>query len=55
MEEIIPHGNEKITTLKYMKKYGYNNVRGYAWSQTKEFSSEQIKNLEKEYNLLKKV
>jgi adenosyl cobinamide kinase/adenosyl cobinamide phosphate guanylyltransferase len=44
VKEIIPKGNEKIITLKYMKEFGYNNVRGYAWSQSKDFSLELIRN-----------
>lgn len=35
MVSIIP-GNrikEKQITLQYMRKYGWTNVRGYAWSQ----------------------
>jgi hypothetical protein len=27
-----------------MKEFGYNNVRGYAWSQSKDFSLELIRN-----------
>jgi len=26
--------DEKETTLKYMRKYGWENVRGYCWCQT---------------------
>ena len=33
VEEIIEDGDLKTNTLEYMKKYGWENVRGYAWSQ----------------------
>ena len=33
LEEIIEDGDEKTITLDYMKKYGWENVRGYSWSQ----------------------
>lgn len=31
--EIIEKGDPKTITLDYMKKFGWQNVRGYAWSQ----------------------
>lgn len=33
VEEIIEEGDLKSITLDYMKRYGWENVRGYAWSQ----------------------
>ena len=33
VEEIIEDGDLKTITLDYMKRYGWENVRGYAWSQ----------------------
>ena len=33
VEETIKHGDLKSITLDYMRKYGWENVRGYAWSQ----------------------
>ncbi len=31
--EVIENGDLKQITLDYMRKYGWENVRGYAWSQ----------------------
>jgi hypothetical protein len=31
--KLIEGGDLKQITLLYMKKYGWQNVRGYAWSQ----------------------
>ncbi|HEC37919.1 hypothetical protein LCGC14_0757100 [marine sediment metagenome] len=33
VKETIPNGDLKEITLDYMRKYGWENVRGYAWSQ----------------------
>jgi len=33
VEGVIRNGDIKLSTLEYMKKYGWENVRGYAWSQ----------------------
>ncbi|KKK88604.1 hypothetical protein LCGC14_2741480, partial [marine sediment metagenome] len=33
VEKLFDGGNLKSITLKYMKKYGWENVRGYAWEQ----------------------
>lgn len=33
VEEVRENADLKETTLEYMKKYGWQNVRGYAWSQ----------------------
>lgn len=33
VEKIIKNGDLKSITLDYMRKYGWENVRGYAWSQ----------------------
>lgn len=33
VEEVIEGGDLKTITLNYMRKYGWRNVRGYAWSQ----------------------
>jgi HKD family nuclease len=33
VEEIFEDGDLKTITLDYMKRYGWENVRGYAWSQ----------------------
>lgn len=47
MKEIIPNGNEKKTTIKYMKEYGYDNVRGFTWSQSKPLTPNQIATINK--------
>ncbi len=33
VHKVIENGNPKALTLEYMKKFGWQNVRGYAWSQ----------------------
>lgn len=33
VEDVIEDGDLKTITLNYMKRYGWENVRGYAWSQ----------------------
>ncbi|MFX1297145.1 MAG: hypothetical protein ACFFD2_20115, partial [Promethearchaeota archaeon] len=33
VEEVIPEGDEKTITLEYMSKYGWTNVRGFAWKR----------------------
>lgn len=33
VEEIFENGDLKQITIDYMRKYGWENVRGYAWSQ----------------------
>lgn len=33
LEELREHSDLKEVTLEYMRKYGWENVRGYAWSQ----------------------
>jgi hypothetical protein len=33
VENVIEGGDLKTITLDYMRKYGWENVRGYAWSQ----------------------
>lgn len=45
VKEIIPNGSEKTTTLKYMKEYGYDNVRGFSWTQSKPLSPNQIRTI----------
>lgn len=32
IEEVFENGDLKQITLDYMRKYGWENVRGYAWS-----------------------
>jgi len=34
LQEVFKNGDLKQITLDYMRKYGWENVRGYAWSQT---------------------
>lgn len=33
VHEVIENGDYKTITLDFMRKYGWKNVRGYAWSQ----------------------
>ena len=33
LEEVRENADLKEVTLEYMREYGWENVRGYAWSQ----------------------
>ena len=33
LEEVRENADLKEVTLEFMRKYGWENVRGYAWSQ----------------------
>lgn len=33
VEKLVENGDLKELTLDYMKKYGWENVKGYSWTQ----------------------